>query len=90
MPFTKAKRGSYSLDKSKTTNHLYFGQPASIMRHCRFSFSSGVDIDRVVRDAKRISCNTPRTASMRRHDRLYADPSVKHVSQNYLPLLQLE
>lgn len=39
----------------------------------------GVDIDRVVRDAKRIFCNTPRTASMRRHDRMYNDPNVKHV-----------
>ena len=70
--------------------HLYFGKPASIMRHCPSSCSSGVDIDRVVRDAKRIFCNTPRTASMRRHDRLFADPNVKHVSQNHLPLLQLE
>ena len=69
---------------------MYFGQPASIMRHCPSSCSSGVDIDRVVRDAKRIFCNTPRTASMRRHDRLFADPNVKHVSQNHLPLLQLE
>ena len=61
------------------------------MRHCPSSCSSGVDIDRVVRDAKRIFCNTPRTASMRRHDRLFADPNVKHVSQNnHLALLQLE
>ena len=50
----------------------------------------GVDIDRVVRDAKRIFCNTPRTASMRRHDKLFADPSVKHVSQTFDPLFHRE
>lgn len=64
----------------KKITYLYFEQLASTMGHCDFSCSLGVDIDRVVRDAKRIFCNTPRTASMRRHDRLFADPNVKHVS----------
>ena len=40
-------------------------------------------MDRVVRDSKRVFRSTPRTASMRRHDRLFADPSVKHVSRQY-------
>ena len=55
-----------------------------------FSCSPGVDIDRVVRDAKRVFCNTPRTASMRRHDKLFADPNVKHVSQNHHLLFHRE
>jgi len=54
-----------------------------------FSDMPGVDIDRVVRDAKRIVCNTPRTASMRRHDRLFADPNVKH-EKEFIPLPQLK
>lgn len=80
----KAKSKSYSLDKVKTLVCIL------TIRHCRSSCASGVDIDRVVRDAKRIFCNTPRTASMRRHDRLFADPNVKHVSQSHLPLFQRE
>ena len=74
----------------KNITYWYFEQLASTMRHCDFFCSSGVDIDRVVRDAKRIFCNTPRTASMRRHDRLFADPNVKHVSQNHRPLFHGE
>ncbi|XP_078369645.1 TBC domain-containing protein kinase-like protein isoform X2 [Oculina patagonica] len=54
-----------------------------------FSDMPGVDIDRVVRDAKRIFCNTPRTASMRRHDRQFADPNVKH-EKEFIPLPQLK
>lgn len=54
-----------------------------------FSDMPGVDIDRVVRDAKRIFCNTPRTASMRRHDRMYYDPNVKH-EKEFIPLSQLK
>lgn len=42
-----------------------------------------VDMERVVREAKKIFCNTPRSASMRRHDRQYADPKAKHVRQQY-------
>ena len=86
----KAKYLPRSLDEVKTTVCV------SIMCHCRFSCYSGfscslgVDIDRVVRDAKRVFCNTPRTASMRRHDRLFADPSVKHVSQNHRLLFHQE
>lgn len=43
-----------------------------------------VDMERVVREAKKIFCNTPRSASMRRHDRQYADPKAKHVRQQYI------
>lgn len=43
-----------------------------------------VDMERVVREAKKIFCNTPRSASMRRHDRQNADPKAKHVRQQYI------
>jgi len=54
-----------------------------------FSDMPVVDMDRVVRDAKRIFCNTPRTASMRRHDRQFADPNTKH-EKEFIPLPQLK
>lgn len=41
-------------------------------------------MERVVREAKKIFCNTPRSASMRRHDRQYADPKAKQVRQQYI------
>jgi len=54
-----------------------------------FSDMPVVDMDRVVRDAKRVFCNTPRTASMRLHDRRFADPNTKH-EKEFIPLAQLK
>lgn len=54
-----------------------------------FSDMPVVDMDRVVRDAKRVFCTTPRTASMRRHDRLFADPKAK-LEKEFIPLPQLK
>lgn len=54
-----------------------------------FSDMPVVDMERVVREAKKIFCNTPRSASMRRHDRQNADPQAKH-EKEFIPLPQLK